>query len=138
MRGRPHRRTTRQATGRRTSWASLAAILALLVQALLPAAALAAQSAGLARIEVCSDQGAKTVLIGADGKLQAPQKGFAGLPCQDCAAMVTAAVIAPPVTLQAVAYAMALAPQVEAAGPGIKLARAPPRRLGQGPPTDLV
>jgi len=138
MRGGPHRRTTRQAIGRRTAWAALAAIFALFIQALLPAAALAAQSAGVARIEVCSDLGARTVLIGADGKVQAPQKGFAGLPCQDCAAMVAAAVITPPISLEPVAYAVALAPHAEAAGPGIKLARAPPRRLGQGPPTDLV
>jgi hypothetical protein len=128
-------------TTRRTAlspMAALAAILALLVQALLPAAALAARSVGVARIEVCSDQGAKTVLVGADGRVQAPQKGFAGLPCQDCAAMASAAVVAPPVSLEPVAYAVALAPHVEAAGPGIKRARAPPGRLGQGPPTGIV
>ena len=120
------------------SWAPFAAILALFVQALLPAAALAAQSAGGARIEICSAQGSQTVLISADGRAKAPQRGFAGLPCQDCAAMTAAVVVAPPPSLERVAYATAVAPQVEAAGPGIKLARAPPRRLGQGPPADLV
>ena len=125
-------------TRRGPAWASFVAILALFVQALLPAAALAAQSAGVARVEICSAQGSETVLIGADGKTQAPQKGFAGLPCQDCAAMVAAAVIAPPISLQPVAYAVAQVRHVEAIGPGIRLARAPPRRLGQGPPTGIV
>ncbi len=120
------------------SWAPFAAILALFVQALLPAAALAAQSAGGARIEICSAQGSQTVLISADGRAKAPQRGFAGLPCQDCAAMVSATVITPPISLEPVAYAIAQVRHVEAAGPGIKLARAPPRRLGQGPPTDIV
>ena len=52
--------------------------------------------------------------------------------------MVSAAVIAPPISLEPVAYAISPVRHVEAIGPGIKLARAPPRRLGQGPPTDLV
>lgn len=120
------------------SWASFVAILALFVQALLPAAALAAQSAGVARIEICSAQGSETVLVRADGKTQTPQKGFAGLPCQDCAAMVAAAVITPPISLQPVDYTVARVRHVEAAGPGIRLTRAPPRRLGQGPPSDIV
>ncbi len=120
------------------SWAPFAAILALFVQALLPTATLAAQSAGGVRIEVCSAQGSETVLIGADGKAQAPQKGFAGLPCQDCLAMASATVITPPISLEPVAYVVVAVRHVEASGPGIKLARAPPRRLGQGPPADLV
>ena len=119
-------------------WPAFAAILALFVQALLPAAALAAQPAGGAQIEICSAQGSQTVLIGADGKAQAPQKGFAGLPCQDCAAMVGATVITPPISLEPVSYAVVAVRHVEAKGPGIRLARAPPRRLGQGPPSDIV
>ena len=137
-RGTIGRQALRSHRVRRTPWAAFAAVLALFVQALLPAAALAAQSAGVARIEVCSVEGAKSVLVGADGKVQPPQKGFAGLPCQDCAAMVAAVVVAAPINLELVAYAVAAAPHAEAAGPGVKLARAPPRRLGQGPPTDIV
>ena len=133
------RRTTQRRTPR-PHWpvAALAAVLALLVQALLPAAALAAQSVGGSSFQVCSAEGAKTVVLGADGKVQVPQKGFAGLPCQDCAAVTAAVVITPPLSLERVSYAVAVAPHVEAAGPGIKLARAPPRRLGQGPPTRIV
>ena len=45
----------------------LAAVLALFGQALLPAAAMAAESLASVRVELCTEQGAKTVVIGADG-----------------------------------------------------------------------
>lgn len=110
----------------------LAAVLALFGQALLPAAAMAAESLASVRIELCTEQGAKTVVIGADGE---QKKGFAGLPCHDCLAATMAAVAAPELAVVQVAY---VTTQVRHAAPAPTLqprARAPPRPPGQGPPS---
>lgn len=73
--------------------AALIGVLALLAQALLPAAALAATAAGARQVELCSTEGDRIVVLDRHG---APVKPFAGLPCLDCVGAVTAAV-APPV-----------------------------------------
>lgn len=128
--------TGRTSRGReRTRLAALLAILALLVQALLPAAAMAAQAHGAVSIEICTDQGAKTVVIGADGKAH---KAFMGLPCQDCLAMTMAATMAPDLAVQHVAYAAQRVVHAYEAERAVKLARAPPRPPGQGPPAETA
>ena len=67
----------------------LAALLALFAQALLPGAAMAAESLSTVRVE----NGAKTAVIGADG--QKRKSGFAGLPCHDRLAAALAVVVTP-------------------------------------------
>lgn len=72
----------------RASLGGLAALLALFAQALLPGAAMAAESLSTARVELCTENGAETAVIGADG--QERKGGFAGLPRHDrLAAVVT-------------------------------------------------
>ncbi|MFN3512781.1 MAG: DUF2946 domain-containing protein [Phenylobacterium sp.] len=111
-------------------WGLLAALLALFAQALLPAAALAAESAGSRQTVLCTEQGAQLVTLDARGE---PRQGFAGLPCQDCLG-ATLAVLAPsPPGVIVAIQAAAAPPAVFPAAPCI--ARAPPRPPGQGPPS---
>jgi hypothetical protein len=128
--------SARQPTHDRRALAALLAVLALLVQALIPAAAMARPDAS-GGVVICTATG--TLTIGSDGKPQAqheaPHKGFGGMPCQDCLAVAMAAVVTPELAVQPVSYA---AERVEHA-PVTRLleprARAPPRPPGQGPPT---
>lgn len=119
--------------------AALLAVFALLIQALLPAAAMAAQSRSSGEtIVICTQMGVQTIKVGPDAKVGADgksQKGFAGLPCQDCLGAATAALPAPEPIALPVAYIVA---QVEHTTPirsRPQIARAPPRPPGQGPPT---
>lgn len=109
----------------------LAAVLALFAQALLPAAAMAAESIGSARIELCTEEGAKTVVIGADGKVR---EGFAGLPCVDCLGATLAVTVTPELAVTPVAYEVAEVRHLTQAPSLQPRARAPPRPPGQGPP----
>jgi len=108
------------------------AVFALLIQALLPAAAMAAQGPGGPLI-VCTLAGAQR-LDAAPAPQHAP-KGFAGMPCQDCLAASVAAVAPPPLAFGPAPVAFVVVEHH--AGPAVRLAlaRAPPRPLGQGPPT---
>jgi hypothetical protein len=123
----------RKKHARRASLGVLAAILALFAQAVLPAAAMAAESLGGAQVELCTEDGAKIVVIGADGQVR--DKGFAGLPCHDCLAATLAVVVTPELAVAPVAYEgvvirhEVLAPKLQ------PRARAPPRPPGQGPPS---
>jgi hypothetical protein len=120
----------------RADWrgAALLAALALLVQALLPAAVMARPVSGGAPLleEICSASGVKTVAVSP----AAPQKskGFGGFRCADCVfASVTATVPQPigvPVRLARVAQAWfppsAVTGPVSIRGPPRPPARAPP------------
>jgi hypothetical protein len=113
--------------------AALLAVLAVMVQALLPSAAMAAQAGDRGEtIMICTAMGVQTIKVGGGSQ----KKGFAGLPCQDCLAAATAVVLpAPQPVVLPVAYATAYvldAPRAELAP---RSARAPPRPPGQGPPT---
>lgn len=109
----------------------LLALFALLVQALLPAAAAAAQAGRGEQIQICTDQGMQTITVDAEGQ---PAKGFAGMPCQDCLAVSVVAVAPPQVDVQPVAYVVApVTHEIATAAPQPR-ARAPPRPPGQGPP----
>lgn len=131
-------RDRRGRTGGRTLVAAWLGVLALLVQALLPAAAMAAQ-AGAARgerIVVCTLAGARTVVVGEHGK-SGPEKhgkGFAGLPCHDCVAATTAALPTPEPVLEPAGYTISQAEHAPERSWAPRLARAPPRPPGQGPP----
>jgi len=108
------------------------AVFALLIQALLPSAAMAAQSAG-APMVVCTIDGAKALHVQPASR-QAP-KGFAGMPCQDCLAASVVAVAPPLLAVEPASSAFVVVEH--RAGPAVRLAlaRAPPRPFGQGPPT---
>ncbi|WP_340646935.1 DUF2946 domain-containing protein [Phenylobacterium sp.] len=119
----------------RTPLAVLFAVAALLIQALLPAASLAAESIGAVSIELCTPEGAKTVVLGHDGQVQ---KGFAGLPCHDCLGATLAVIATPTLSVVPIAYLappIVQATTVEVVLPG---ARAAPRPPGQGPPSQAL
>jgi len=120
---------------RASAWAALLAVAALLTQALLPAAAMAAQASGSTQVELCTAQGATTVTVGRDGR---PQKGFAGLPCQDCLAMAAPALVPPEPAATPTAYVMAQLSHAETADANLAAARALPRPPGQGPPDQTI
>jgi hypothetical protein len=117
----------------RRALAALLAVFALLVQALIPAAAMAARPDPTGAMIICTATGAQT--IATDGKPEAPKKGFAGMPCQDCLAAAMAAVAPAPVTVEPVAYAIARVEHAPVRPVFAPRARAPPRPPGQGPPT---
>jgi len=131
--------STRHARHDRRALAALVAVFALMVQVLIPAAAMADAPDGGGATVICTAAGTQT--IAADGAAKAPkpgdpQHGFGGMPCQDCLAAAMAAVTPPPcVAMQPVVYTIARvehAPVVRLLAPR---ARAPPRPPGQGPPT---
>ena len=112
--------------------AALVAMFALMVQALVPAAAMATtpDAAGLAVI--CTQNGTATVSFGSH---PSKPKGFAGMPCQDCLAAALAVIPAPELAIQHVTYVTARVEHVLATRLLEPRARAPPRPPGQGPPT---
>ena len=120
----------------RTTWPiALLAMLALLVQALVPAAAMAHDAAGQA-VVICTTDGAKTVEVTGDviGKPK-PMKGFGGLPCAQCVAVALATTTPPDIAVAPVLYSARIEAAPRAALTGVAMARAPPRPPGQGPPT---
>jgi len=119
---------------RRAGVAAWLGVLALLIQALLPAAALAAQSRNPGeQIVICTLGGVKTVTVG-DHQTKGG-KSFAGLPCADCLAAATAAVPQPDLGVERTSYATARIEHAPERSWAPQLARAPPRPPGQGPPS---
>lgn len=124
--------SARPAAHDRRALAALFAVFALLVQALIPAAAMAAQRGPTGAIVICTASGAQSL---ASHGHAAPQKVFGGMPCQDCLASAMAAVVTPELTIQPVAYAVERVEHAAAVRLPAPRARAPPRPPGQGPPT---
>lgn len=125
---------------RKSSGSSLAvallAMLALLVQALIPAAAMAhdARDNGSA-IVICTVDGAKLIKVGGD---TAPAKGFAGFSCSQCVGASLATVTPEPApTVVSVRYTARIEVAVVRILGTRGHARAPPRPPGQGPPALL-
>jgi hypothetical protein len=111
-------------------------MLALLVQALIPASAMAHDArTGSQAIVICTVEGARTVQVG--GEKQTP-KSFGGYACYQCVA-ASLAVTTPPDAL--VSAPVLYAARVEAVPPlarrGLAPARAPPKPPSQGPPLRL-
>jgi hypothetical protein len=117
----------------RRAIAALFAVFALLVQALIPSAAMAAQRDDSAAQIICT--GDSVHLVAPDGLAKAPHKGMAGMPCQDCLAVSIAAVITAPIAMEPVSYAIARVEHAPVRSVLAPRARAPPRPPGQGPPT---
>jgi hypothetical protein len=121
----------------RAAAAVLVAVFALLIQALTPAAAMAARPDGVSGIVICTGDG--TATLTADGHLvkspPSKSKGFAGMPCQDCLALAMAAIVTPELAVRSVAYTVAVVEHAPVRQLFPPRARGPPRPLGQGPPT---
>jgi hypothetical protein len=124
--------TVRRAKHDGRAIAALLAVFALLVQALIPSAAMAARANDGSVI--CTATGTHAL-----GDLTRPSdtgKTLGGMPCQDCLAAAMAMVMASPViAAQPVAYEVARVEHGAATSLPAPRARAPPRPLGQGPPT---
>ena len=118
-------------SGRLSPLAVLFAVAALLIQALVPAAALAAKSIGAVQVELCTPDGPKTVVLGQDGKIQ---QGFAGLPCHDCLGATLAVTETPELSIVPIAYGADPIVRETTVEVVLRGARAPPRPPGQGPP----
>lgn len=114
-------------------WPALAAVVSLLVQALVPAAAMAAQPAGGTEVVVCTANGIETIRV--DGETK---KSFAGLPCQDCVAACAAVVMAAEPSLGVLAPAYVAIRHDRAAETALRLSRPAARPPGQGPPALLA
>ena len=110
--------------------AALVAVFALMVQALVPVAAMAAAPDGSGAI-ICTQNGTTTVAFGGQ---PARPKGFAGMPCQDCLAAALAMTQTPELAVQPVIYQTGRVEHAPAERPVEPRARAPPRPPGQGPP----
>ncbi|WP_297514567.1 DUF2946 family protein [uncultured Caulobacter sp.] len=120
--------------------AALAAMLAVFVQGLTPAAAMAHdQRESGSAIVICSAEGSKVVILEKDGTVRtAPAKGFMGLKCSDCAAPTLAVTLTSPApSVAPVQYAEYVETPVERVLGVRGHARAPPRPPGQGPPISL-
>ena len=119
----------------RSTWPiALLAMLALLVQALVPAAAMAHDASGQS-VLICTADGAKSVEVAGDVIGKKDPKGFGGLPCAQCVAVSLATTTPPDVAIAPVLYSARIEAAPRAALTGVAMARAPPRPPGQGPPT---
>lgn len=125
--------TARRSKTERGTLAALVAVFALVVQAMLPAAAMASSAGSDDFGVICTSSGAAT--ISSPGPAQNPAKGFAGMPCQDCLAAALAVISTPELAVRPVAYTVALVQHQAADQRLAPRARAPPRPPGQGPPT---
>jgi len=114
----------------RTAIIALFAVFALLVQALMPAAAMAGPRLVAGDI-VCDGGHVRADASGAP----VSHKALGGMPCQDCLAAAMAAVAPPAPDFARVAYAVARVEHVAFVAVPAPRARAPPRPFGQGPPT---
>lgn len=120
--------------------AAIAAMLAVFVQTLTPAAAMAhdLRESGSTMV-LCTAEGSKVVILQADGSVRtAPAKSFMGLKCSNCVGPTLAVTIdAPAPAIAPVQYAeFVQAPVARVLGVRGH-ARAPPRPPGQGPPANL-
>lgn len=120
--------------------AALAAMLAVFVQALTPAAAMAhdLRESGSVMV-ICSAEGSKVVILEKDGTVStAPAKGFMGLKCSNCVGPTLAVTVDAPVPAVApVQYADYVETPVQRVLGVRGHARAPPRPPSQGPPANL-
>ena len=111
------------------AWSALLAAIVILLQGLIPAAAIAHDASPA--VQICTLEGVK--LIAAPDRDVHKDHGFAGLACEQCVMASFAAVVdeapAPPVR-----HALA-APTVRAVGRAFpNFARAPPRPPSTAPP----
>ncbi len=113
---------------------ALALVLALLLQGLAPAAALAHDEAPSSRlIQICTGDGLRSVQAASP---HSKHHGFGGLACEQCVMASLTMVAAEPPGLAARFDVVAFAYRPVSERPSI-LPRAPPRPPSQGPPTSV-
>jgi hypothetical protein len=117
------------AGGTRPIWPALALAFALLLQGLIPAAAVAHDHDQ--QVQICTSAGLKLVTLGA--RHGAGHHGFGGLACEQCVmASLAAVAAAPPQAVPPSArFDIVLPPAAER--PSVRT-RAPPRPHSRGPP----
>lgn len=108
-------------------------MFALLVQAVLPTAAMASNAGTDPFGVICVASGTTTATPATP--THQPTKGPAGMPCQDCLAAAMAVIQTPELAIQPVAYAVARIEHETDRQRVAPRARATPRPPGQGPPT---
>jgi hypothetical protein len=112
---------------------ALLAVLSLLVQALIPASAMAQEFRSQAHgrtVVLCTADGARAVEVPAEDH----HKGFAGLKCHDCVMASIAAVVPPAGEAAPVRYSQILRVERRRATAGRAIERPAPRPPSQGPP----
>ncbi|MGH1559925.1 DUF2946 family protein [Caulobacter segnis] len=114
-------------------------MLALLVQVMTPAAAMAHDCVSGSAMVICTADGSKVVIVGEDGSVRtAPAKGFMELKCSNCVGPTLAIALgAPAPAIAPVQYATFVETPVQRVLGVRGHARAPPRPPSQGPPQDL-
>jgi len=112
---------------------ALFAVFALLVQALIPSAAMAAGPRLMPGDFICDSAGVHSAA--ADPSTGAQHKAQGGMPCPFCLAACLAFVDTPRLAIHPVAYEVGRIEHVASAIEIAPRARAPPRPPGQGPPT---
>ncbi len=125
---RVRRRSRKPSPGR--VWPALVLVLALLLQGLIPAAAVA-HDHGQDQIQLCTAAGLKLVSLHAVGGHD--HHGFGGLACEQCVMASLAALAASPPAPIAPTAKILIAFRPAAERPSA-LPRAPPRPPSQGPP----
>ena len=117
---------------RRQAWPALLAGLVLLLQGLIPGAAvLGAHRDTPVPIELCSHAGLKR--IAAPGRPADPHRGFGGLACEQCVMASFAAVATTP-PLAPLPSSTVVVPRVQACASPALGPRAPPRPPSTAPP----
>lgn len=120
--------------------AAFVAVLAVLVQVMTPAAAMAhdLRESG-SSIVICTAEGSKVVIVSEDGSVRTePAKSFMGLKCTDCVGPALATTLSAPIpAIVPVQYAQFVETPVQRVIGVRGHARAPPRPPSQGPPAFL-
>jgi hypothetical protein len=116
------------AGGGRPAWPALLVALVMLLQGLIPAAAVAHDRQD--QVQICTSTGLKLVSL---GTRHGHDHGFGGLACEQCVmASLAAVAVAPPQAVPPSARVETVAtPQLER--PSVRT-RAPPRPPSRGPP----
>ena len=107
------------------------AVLALLMQALAPAAAMAEGPGGTRTMVLCTSAGEKTVTLPDDGAPKPP----ASHSCHDCVMAAMTAIPPPAADGLPVRYAAVVRQQRSPGGLAVRPARPSPRPPSQGPPS---
>lgn len=126
----PHRRIPRRYT-LAGAWPALVMAFALLIQGLVPGAAMAHEMSQSRTVVLCTEGGEKTVTVPND----ASHKGFAGFKCADCVMASIASVLPPAPVVAPIRYVQII--RAEHSRPALNIAARRVRLLppSQGPPT---
>ncbi len=121
---------------------ALLAVLALLVQALIPASAMAQEfhsRASTQTVTLCTADGARSVEIaGEKVPGQEHHRGFAGLKCHDCVMVSIAAVMPPAGDPAPVRYSQIIRLELTCTKAERAIERPAPRPPSQGPPDRFI